>query len=211
MSKNKPVIIGISGVARSGKDTFCQLLISKAAEMGLTATRLALADELKAQIRDMLITKYGIDVLNCTPEEKEVIRPELVQYGKDKRIESQGTYWTGIVTSKINSSLGNGLPMPDIMIVPDIRYEVYERDEAQWVKDVMNGVLVHVSRYAIVGGKPQFVQPPNEDERVNDPLVQNHADWLVKWPTKPQEQLALEYGTLFQEILQRGIERRNNG
>ena len=37
----------------------------------------------------------------------------------------------------------------DIPIVTDIRYSEYKKDEVDWVKNELNGVVVHISQYEI--------------------------------------------------------------
>ena len=192
---SKKALIGIGGVAVSGKDTLCQLIIEVALTMGLSAERMALADELKAQIRPKLIEKYGIDVMNCAPDKKEIIRPELVNYGKEKRRESQGTYWTKIIEQKAEDSAS------DLIIVPDIRYSLYPKDEVQWVKKRMGGILVHVSRYCVNEGNIEFVKPPNKDELENDPKVQDAAEFLIRWPTSDPATLKNNYQSLIRDMI----------
>jgi hypothetical protein len=196
---NKKALIGIGGVAVSGKDTLCQIVIDIALAMGISAERMALADELKAQIRPKLIEEYGIDVMNCTPHEKEIIRPELVYYGKKKRLESQGTYWTKIIEQKAEETSS------ELIIVPDVRYSFYPKDEVQWVKTRMGGILVHVSRYCFHEGNVEFVKPPNEDERENDPKVQDAAEFLIRWPTSEFDILKNNYQSLIKNMIVRAV------
>lgn len=184
MNPNK-LIIGIGGLARSGKDTMCEFLIDYFTMRGLKSKRMALADELKRSIRSRLIDEYKIDISNCTPQEKERIRPELVAFGKKLRENSRGTHWTKIVEEKMK------LEDFDIVIVPDIRYHVYPEDEVSWVKN--QGLLIHVARYDIKDGQKIWLTPPNEDETKNDPLVRAAADFSISWETKPKEQLFSEF------------------
>ena len=138
---NKKLIVGISAMAaRSGKDTLCQILINKFKEKGIAAKRIALADPLKTDLRSSLLEEYNIDILNCSPEQKEKMRPHLVAYGKKKRQQTNGQYFTKLADQEINKS------DEDVIIVSDIRYAAYkEVDEVFWVKN-HSGVLIHVSR-----------------------------------------------------------------
>ena len=53
-------MIGISGIAASGKDLFCRLLLKE-----IKGQRIALADQLKEEVKPYIISKYGIsDFLN---------------------------------------------------------------------------------------------------------------------------------------------------
>ena len=69
----KRTVIGLSGVAGVGKDLFFQLLSKK-----INVRRFALADALKREASIWTYKQYGIDALNCSREEKEVIRRFLV-------------------------------------------------------------------------------------------------------------------------------------
>ena len=73
-------IIGISGVAGAGKDTFFNLLSQYA-----PCRKYSLADELKKELNQWCRMHYGIDSQTCTREEKEIIRPLLVFHGALKR------------------------------------------------------------------------------------------------------------------------------
>ena len=185
---NKKLVIGIGGVATSGKDTLCQLLIEHFSIHGIHAYRRALADELKNEIQPRLINDYGIDVWNCTKVEKEKIRPELVALGKERRLESKGTFWTNILQQKMAHDNG------DVLIVPDIRYNFYPEDEAYWVRKKNQGLLTHVCRWELdKEGNKKYIEAPNDEERENDPLVRRDADFSLTWGSEELDVLRLKY------------------
>ena len=164
-------VIGISGLAGSGKDTFFKLLSQRR-----PFKRFALADELKLGIRDELINDYDIDVLTCSRDEKEIVRPRLIEYAKKMRFESKGRHWVNILESKM-------LPLTSSVCITDVRYDDYEEDEVHWLKNDMSGVLVHVSMYEEVGSNLRvFETPPNEEEARNNPKLKEKADFIVEWP-----------------------------
>ena len=144
-------ILGLSGVAGSGKDTFFSLLSQK-----LPFQRFALADELKILLREDIIKKTNIDILNCTREEKDSVRNDLVLFAKQKRLESYGKFWT------------------------DIRHNYFSKDEVYWLKQTLNGRLIDVSCYSPIDGT--LTQPPNEEEEFHYPKVKQDADYYVIWP-----------------------------
>ncbi len=201
---NQKLIIGIGGIARSGKDTLCNLLIPQFAKEGISAVRMALADELKSAIQPMILEKYGIDIFNCSPEEKELVRPDLVLYGKSLRQESGGQHWTAIVEEKMQSIEAQ------VVIVPDIRYDIFPEDEVYWVKNKNKGLLIHVSRYTEKLGEKIWVKPPNEDEEQNDPLVRLAADISLSWESKNLEELAIDFDGLLQTIVKLSIHELRN-
>jgi len=163
-------IIGITGIAGSGKDTFFTLLSRK-----IPFVRYALADELKYSLRWKIFEKYGIDVISCSREEKTIIRDELVSFAKQKRTESSGTYWTRLVESRILNS------EKKFICITDIRYNEYPEDEVYWFKNVLGGTLVDISRIDSVTGKE--IDFPNEEERIQYPKVKACADYFIQWPT----------------------------
>ena len=74
-------ILGISGLARSGKDSFYELCKPFLDKEGVKHRRMAFADELKEEA-DLILSKYvGISAFTENAEEKKVIRPLLVTYG----------------------------------------------------------------------------------------------------------------------------------
>lgn len=176
------LVISLSGVARSGKDSFCQYLIAILESVGIRAKRYAFADELKDKVRQPLIDLCGVDVLNCSPKDKEMIRDYLVAVGKIKRIQTNGKYWTGLVEEKIKNDSD-----VDVAIVTDTRYDVYPEDELWWVQEHMNGVLVHLRMYDEKENpfedskRRNYVLPPNKDEAENDPKLHAKADYKVEW------------------------------
>lgn len=170
------MLIGISGVAGCGKDLFAELLIKKFKEKGLKSKRFALADILKEESRSLILDKYGIDPTNCSREDKERIRGELVSFAKHKRIESNGRYWIEKLQEKIKAS-----EKLDYYLVSDLRYSEYDRDEVFWVKEENKGILVHISKYFIEGCDVRPLLPANSEEHKNDPILLDKADYHVLW------------------------------
>ena len=167
-------MIGISGIAGSGKDLFCRLLLKE-----IKGQRMALADELKEEVRGFILFKHGIDVVNCSTESKNKVRDLLVFYGSLKRFQSKGSYWTNIVQNKINNC-------PSNPVITDIRYAEFENDEVDWLKGKNKGILVHIRKYWETEGlfemQRHYFEPPNEDEKTNDPKLRSKADYHIEWP-----------------------------
>ena len=168
-------MIGISGIAGSGKDLFCKFLLKE-----IKGSRIALADPLKEATRGFILQKYGIDILSCSLEEKNKVRDLLVFYGGIKRYESKGTYWTDKAQKKANNC-------KHVPIVTDIRYAEYQNDEIHWLKAKNKGTLIHLRKYCEVETfgpqvKRVYFDPPNEDEKRNDPKIRDKADYCIEWP-----------------------------
>lgn len=167
-------VIAITGVATAGKDLMCSLLRSGLEARGFSAKRFALADELKEKLKNLLWTEFKIDIFFCTQEEKSLVRPLMVSFGKIAREISDGKYWTNILEKKILQEKAL-----DFAIVTDVRYDEFEEDEVFWVKNKMGGVMIHVRRFE--NGK--VIEAPNEDERKNDPILEEKSDFSIEWET----------------------------
>ncbi len=167
-------IIGISGVAGAGKDLFYSLLSKK-----IATQRMALADELKKEIRDFSISLYGIDPTDCSRWDKEKIRNLLIFHGGFRREQSSGRYWLEKLDQQIKKVEEN-----KTICITDIRYVEYEKDEIHWLKKEKGGVLVHISRVLEDG---TIKLAPNDHEKKNDPILNYLADYKIAWPTTKDE------------------------
>lgn len=171
--------VGIAGVARSGKDSLAlevENLIRS--YKGKTIYRTSLAQPLKEDCKDFIKDYLGLNVFTDNNEEKATFREFLVWYGKVKRQQTEGKYWTNLLDERVRQF------QPDVCIVPDIRYQQYEGDEVSWLKAKENNVLIHLQRIAING---EIVPPANMDESINDSIIQNSADYKIVWPTFTDE------------------------
>ena len=171
--------IGIAGVARSGKDSLAleiENLITS--YKGRTIYRTSLARPLKEDCKDFIKQYLGLNVFTDNNEEKATFREFLVWYGKVKRQQTEGKYWTNLLDQRVKKF------QPDICIIPDIRYQEYEQDEVSWLKAKQNNILIHLQRIAING---EIVPPANMDESINDSIIQNSADYKIVWPTFTDE------------------------
>lgn len=167
--------IGIAGVARSGKDSLALEIENLIRSYkGKTIYKTSLAKPLKEDCKDFIKQYLGLDVFTDKNEEKAIFREFLVWYGKVKRQQTEGKYWTNLLDKRVEDL------KPDVCIVPDIRYLQYKEDEVVWLKSKPNNVLIHLQRIAING---EIVPPANMDESINDSIIQNSADYKITWPT----------------------------
>lgn len=164
--------IGLAGNATAGKDLFFSLLNSE-----YPSVRFSLGDILKAEVRESLLKNKDVDIFNCTPEQKEEVRSFLVEYGTSKRKETEGRYFT----DKLNLVINNTFFSSKIPVVTDIRYCEYKNDELQWLKEELDGALIYIKKYKIVNSKKEYIQPPNEDEAKNNPILEKNADYIIDW------------------------------
>lgn len=159
-------IIGVTGFARSGKDTFYQessKLLSKA-----KCFRYAFADALKHESDDFLKKHVGISAFTEDPVDKELIRPFLVTYGTQLRRKLDPNCWISRVESMIDENHINS--SENFIFITDVRFE----NEAQWVKSI-GGTIVKVTR--------DGVKPANKDEHTQSALIEKYVDLRIIWPT----------------------------
>jgi len=173
-------IIGVSGCARSGKDTFFSILKKYIPEI----EQVALAQELKKDLDEFVKSKIGISVFTDETKDKSLIRGLMVEYGKIKRQQTEGTYWTCLAQKKINDILRSD----KIPVVTDVRYDIYPKDEFFWLKEQNAGVLVHITR---MFGDDE-IPPANEEESINNEKLKTKADYSIKWNTVDPTQNAIQ-------------------
>lgn len=185
-------IIGLSGVASSGKDCFYKLLESKLKKAHLEITRYAIADRLKEELRNFAGWYYDLDLMTCPPKQKEEMRPLMVFHGTYMRKKTDGKYWVDFLKKELERKNHEG-----VVCITDIRYDEYSTDEVDWLKNELGGTLVHISRYkrlkltkAIeqisgpdVGEIKSYIQPANDNEAANDPKIKEKADYSLEWET----------------------------
>lgn len=165
-------MIGIGGLARSGKDTLAKNLSEVIQEdWGCDVKIFSFAEELKSQMDGFLIKNYGISAFTENTEEKIIIRDLLVCHAETMKKFYKQTIWADLVIDKIDSDPKRFFP-----IISDVRFDF----EAERVQD-QGGLIVHVSK---VGN-----QPPNEIEYLNDPLVSKIADLNHTWPSYEPDQM----------------------
>ena len=173
-------VIGISGYATSGKDTFAEIAkdILKSVPNSHSFI-LNLAADLKV-IADLIIRPYlGIDCLNPSSEDKRRIRKILVGIGQGFR-DVDEAFWINfyqlrhMVSIKrveqkiIESSCKN---QNNFVFIPDIR----NFNECEWIKSFKKGFVISITRDGIVA--------PNEHELENIPIIASkYADFRVNIP-----------------------------
>lgn len=194
--------IGIAGVARSGKDS----LASEIEKVIRNRTnkliyRTSLAQPLKEDCKDFIDKHLGINVFTDNSEEKSIFREFLVWYGKVKRQQTGGKYWTNLLDERVEKY------SPDICIVPDVRYQQYEEDEVFWLQKKKKGVLIHVQRVGLNG---EIVPPANMDETINDSIIQGMADYKIIWPTFTDENRKQSMGEYAEKAFDKIIKEKIN-
>ena len=174
--KERPLIFGISGIARCGKDTLARHLIAKLQKSGFPAIPISFASVLKYDLDAFLKEKVNISAFTEITQEKEIIRPLLVAYGTNVCRKIDPDCWIKKIEKQVKASINNKI----IVVIPDVRYE----NEGKWIKE-NGGFLIHLSR---MRQKP-FVF----EEKVNDPIVKKIADYKIRWKTFTDEKETCNY------------------
>jgi len=158
-------MIGISGLARSGKDTLAKHL-AKIIEsnLGVEVRILSFADRIKWQMKDVINDHYGISPYTEDTAEKQIIRDMLVCHGETMKKIHGKTIWADLIIDNINKNKEKFFP-----IISDVRFDF----EAERVKEE-GGTVLHISK---IGNKP-----PNDIEAKNDPLVKAISNLSHTWP-----------------------------
>lgn len=131
------MIIGITALPRSGKDTFFRYFQEYCRYRGRCLTRISFGDYLRHDLRDFIRDKYGIDVVYCTDEEKELTRPLLIAHGQCLRRTNPDTLLNRS-KYKVRRVLQEENCTP---VYTDVRYE----NEVDYIK-ASGGIVVHLSR-----------------------------------------------------------------
>lgn len=159
-----PWILGLTGLARCGKDTFCGYAMERLRHLEIKSQRLAFADELKKDVDGFLKKKLGISAFTENNEEKELIRPMLTCWGTDIMRKKDDLHWVKKVVETVEKNKENGI----VSIVTDVRFP----NEIDYIQK-MGGEVIHLT---LTG-----TEPANDYERENDPLLKENADILVEW------------------------------
>lgn len=159
-----PMIIGLTGLARCGKDTFCKYARLHLDSLNIKSQRLAFADELKKDVDAFLIEKLGISAFTEITAEKEIIRPMLTTWGTEIMRKKDDLHWVKKLEQVIVENQKNNI----VSIVTDIRFP----NEINYIHKI-GGSVIHLT---MTGNSPA-----NDYEKQNDPLLRKNADCLVEW------------------------------
>ena len=172
------IVVGISGVARSGKNLLCELLMQNLYLEGYTSKPFALAADLKNDCDEFLYKMCDLNVWTDLTEDKTQFREFLVWYGSLKRKQTDGRYWIDKLDRRISTYEG------DVAIVTDVRYDHYDKDEVHWIKEEKQGLLIHLKRFKRDDTNfVHYTKPANDHESLNDRSLYEKADINITWET----------------------------
>jgi len=180
---NNKTVIGISGFARSGKDTLASLLNSKLNERGFRSKIFSFATALKLDMESFLVDKFGISPFTNESDLKSKIRPLLIAYGNAQRDSSKGTYWFNRLKPEIDSFFENN---GGVAIIPDLRFKQYEFDEFDFIKSYSSNFIVTVSRQLKDGSMNKAA---HSSEEGSFPFFVKNSDHDLIWGTHSDKSL----------------------
>lgn len=157
-------LIGISGLARSGKDSFYNFSKPYLESFNKRHKRYAFADALKEEADELLSKYVGISAFTEHPSEKEIIRPFLVTYGTHVRRKLNPSCWV----EKISDRVITDLNQETYVFVTDVRF----KNEIDWVHE-MGGESIHITRENNIA--------PNQEELENDPILKSNSKHHIEW------------------------------
>jgi len=174
--KELPLLFGIAGVARCGKDTLAKYLIQKIEKTSVTCMKISFASALNTEFDELIKNSFNISAFTENNKEKELIRPLLVCYGTEVARKIDPDFWIKRLEKRILNSIENKI----ICIIPDVRYE----NETKWIQS-QGGFVIHLSR---MGQKPA-----NFEEKANDPIIKKSANYKIRWKTFSDEKETCNY------------------
>lgn len=161
--------VGISGFARSGKDTFAKSLVNFTKRDSVI---IPLALSLKKEVDDFLIIQTQISAFTENNYEKDLIRPFLVFWGTNFRRSQDKDYWI-----KKLKNLAENFNDDVNVIIPDVRYE----NECDFIQE-SNGIVIGID---MEGAKPACENEKSETFRV----VHKRSDVLLRRKRLPLSKL----------------------
>lgn len=179
--------IGITGVARAGKDTFANFVIDalnnhknelmRNKKFRLFVKKYSFAHKIKSDLNslvreNLMGTEFGgvaVDFFDEANDIKSRNRPFMVAYGMFMRAVTKGRFWYTKLATEIS------LENPVVAIVPDFRFCEHEHDEHSFFPEYFNiPVRVHIARLTDYN---ELFPPANEFEAVNDNKIQRFCDF----------------------------------
>lgn len=164
LNKNNSLILGIAGASGAGKDLLCSYIgniFSK--RYNIDCVRKSIAGDLIKKDLNLLMGSHKVNFFTENRKEKEILRPQMIDYGIQMRNKSSGRYFIEQFQEEKKK----------LNIVPDIRFAEYEKDEHYWLKTEKKGILVFLER---IGKKNN-----NINEEKNNPILKKYADYVLEW------------------------------
>lgn len=141
------MVIGLAGFAQSGKDTLFHCLNKHGKG---NYRRYAFADALKDQLADRVKSEFGWDIYNLTKEQKDIVRPLMLELGAGKRKEDP-LHWVNILYTKILEDQ-IAAKTPFNAVITDVRYM---NEASFFASKFPDFKLVAITRFGNVAANPE--------------------------------------------------------
>ena len=192
---NNITVLGVSGYARCGKNTFVEIAKNILTKNNYSVIELAFANKLKTEVQEMLRRNgFKLDIFGMTPEQKEHVRPLFVFWGCQRRYESEGgMYWVNEVDNQlrniiIDAQRGGVSTDRMVVLISDCRFP----NEIEWVQKKWSGQVIHLKKWRSEWRKSGqdgsdlsmmkvYDSAPNEEEAKQDPIIEAMADFKIEW------------------------------
>ena len=172
--KNK--IIMICGPARCGKDTLFPILKNQMEnKYGGKWLKYAFADTLRKDMADEIWNKYGVSVWDDS--EKHIFRGDLINYGKQRRDETNGLYLITNFINKAKKDYNN-------YIITDHRF-INEYENIKSRLSLMYDIYpIYIERFVKISDKKFVLIPEIDQEIENYPEIKkvstvNEIEWML--------------------------------
>lgn len=159
-----PFVIGITATRCSGKD----LLYSRLRELSPLFHHFAFAYRLKEDLSDLVRHRFGWNIYDLNPHQKEIIRPILIAYGMAQRMVDP-LHWVKIVCSGIDRLTAQHPAV--IPVITDVRF----LNEVQFLRSQYG------NRFKLIRLHRIDAPEPTEEEKKHYPEVEKMADLEVTW------------------------------
>ena len=184
------LVIGVSGFARSGKNTLAEIIKDFFASKSIDAKIFSFAFQLRQDLNSFCKEKFNISAFSEATEEKSKIRPILISYGEVQRKLSKGCYWWQKLKPEVNNFLRNG---GSVAIISDLRFKEYEFDELEYIRSYPNSSVFCVTRINELG---ETVPPAHQSEAENFPKICKKTDVNLTWTTVKPDSRDLIFNAL---------------
>jgi hypothetical protein len=178
-NKTYPLIVGIGGCSRVGKDTWATLLseyLLENSHLPIDVKCFSLASKVKEECKQIVWDKYKLDVFSDNSEQKSTFRHLLVEYCDRKRYETNGQYFINDLKLRVyNWWERKNFSPRSIVIIPDVRQKQYFYDEPDFA--LRHGVFLTLD---LIKGS-ELVQPANDQEKINYPILKSLTSRNYSW------------------------------
>lgn len=176
--KHINTILGLSGVARVGKDSFALHLSDIIRnEFNKECQIVSFAHYLKLSINNFIEENTGVSAFTQDTKEKTLIRPLLVAYGMTMRTLNPD-YWIMRLEPALKTNQRSGI----ISIITDVRFP----NEIDYIHNLKNSSVLHLNRKDLEG---ELIGPANEEEAYNDPICASKCDHDFTWDTFEEDSI----------------------